>query len=201
MRRRHLVGHEEKALLGRKSDDILNALPALDLTCQQEGVRLEKVILRAGVFICCHLAVVLHNCEVTKLVSSIFFINYLFTVFHDPMADTAEGMAFPPQLSGAPMICWRGGEKPNLAGTNTTNLTSGVSRVDDAQGSGVAVRPGLVQGTLQLADVQTPALVFIQVVVDLHCPQFCQSSRVERILGYGDHDACAGRAVAAHKQF
>lgn len=50
MQKRHLVGHEEKALLGSKSDDILNALSALDLTCQQGG-RLEKAIQRAGVYL------------------------------------------------------------------------------------------------------------------------------------------------------
>lgn len=88
-----------------------------------------------------------------------------------------------------------------LVRTNKTIVTSGVSRVDDAQGPGVAVRPGLFHSTLQLADVQTPALLFIQVIVDLHRSQFCQSSRVERILGNGDHDACAGGALATHKQF
>lgn len=80
-------------------------------------------------------------------------------------------------------------------------VTGGVSGVDDAQGSGVAVRAGLVQGALQLADVQTPALVFIQVIVDLHRPQFSQRRRVERILGDGDHDACTGGAIAADEQF
>lgn len=81
------------------------------------------------------------------------------------------------------------------------DVTGGVSRVYDAQGSGVAVCPGLIQGTLQLADVQAPALLFIQVIVDLHRSQFCQSSGVQRILGNGDHDACTGRAIAAHQQF
>lgn len=80
------------------------------------------------------------------------------------------------------------------------NITGGVSRVDDAQGSGAAVSPGLIQGALQLADVQTPALFFIQVIVDLHGTQFGQCSRVQRVLRYGDHDACASRTLATHKQ-
>lgn len=81
------------------------------------------------------------------------------------------------------------------------DVTSGVSGVDDAQDSGVAVRPGFIQGVLQLADVQAPALLFIQVVVDLHCSQFGQSGRVEGILGDGDHHARAGRTFAAREQF
>lgn len=85
--------------------------------------------------------------------------------------------------------------------TSKPDVTGGVSRVYDAQGSGVAVCAGLIQGTLQLTDVQTPALLFIQVIVDLHSSQFSQSSRVQWILGNGDHDACTGRAIAAHEQF
>ena len=79
-------------------------------------------------------------------------------------------------------------------------FTSGVSRVDDAQGSGVAVAPGFIQGALQLADVHTPALFFIKVIVDLQGAQFGQRGRVQRILRYGDHDARTGRALAAHQQ-
>lgn len=114
----------------------------------------------------------------------------------------------------SPAVLQHHGDRPDLLGevggkrslkdlvaTNKTNVTSGVSRVDDAQGPGVAVRPGLVHGALQLADVQAPALLFIQVIVDLHRSQFCQGSRVERILGNGDHDACAGRALTTHEQF
>lgn len=80
------------------------------------------------------------------------------------------------------------------------HVTGGVPGVDDAQCSGSAVMPGFIQGPLQLADVQTPALLLIQVVVDLHCPEFGQRSRVERILRNGDHDACACCAFAARKQ-
>lgn len=83
---------------------------------------------------------------------------------------------------------------------NEGNFTGGVSRVDDTQGSGVAVAPGLIQGALQLADVHTPALFFIKVIVDLHGAQFGQRSRVQRILRYGDHDAGTGRTLAAHQQ-
>lgn len=79
-------------------------------------------------------------------------------------------------------------------------FTGWVSRVDDAQGSGVAVAPGLIHGALQLADVQTPALFLIQVIVDLHGAQFGQRGRVEGILRYGDHDASAGRTLATHQQ-
>lgn len=79
-------------------------------------------------------------------------------------------------------------------------FTGRVPRVDDAQGSGVAVLPGLVQRALQLADVQAPALLFIKVIVDLHGAQFCQCSRVQGILRYGDHDAGAGCTFATHQQ-
>lgn len=80
------------------------------------------------------------------------------------------------------------------------NLTGGVSRVDDAQGSRVAVAPGLIQGPLQLTDVQTPALLLVEVIVDLNRVQLGQSGRVQRILGDGDHDARARRTLAAHQQ-
>lgn len=165
MQEQNLVSHEEKALLGCKSDDILNALPALDLTCQQQGVRLEKIIQRTSMFICCHLVATIQDSEVTALIAE---------------------------------------ERPcvrSVCLTSKPDVTGGVSRVYDAQGSGVAVCPGLIQGTLQLTDVQTPALLFIQVIVDLHRSQFCQSSRVQWILGNGDHDACTGRTLAAHEQF
>lgn len=56
------------------------------------------------------------------------------------------------------------------------HITCGIPRVDNAQRSGAAVAPRLIQGPLQLADVQTPALLFIQIVVDLHCPKFSQRS-------------------------
>lgn len=79
-------------------------------------------------------------------------------------------------------------------------VTCGVPRVDDAQRSGAAVAPRLIQGPLQLADVQTPALLLVQIVVDLHCPEFSQRGRVERVLRDGDHDARASRAFATHEQ-
>lgn len=84
--------------------------------------------------------------------------------------------------------------------TNKGHVTGGVSRVDDAQRSGAAVAPRLIQGTLQLANVQTPALLFVQIIVDLHRPEFGQRGRVQRILRDGDHDARARRALATHEQ-
>lgn len=81
-----------------------------------------------------------------------------------------------------------------------SNFTRGVSRVDDAQGSGIAVASSLVQGALQLADVQTPALFLIKVIVDLHSAQFGERSWVQGILRYGDHDACTGRTFPTHQQ-
>lgn len=83
---------------------------------------------------------------------------------------------------------------------NEGNVTGGVPRVDDAQGSRFAVFPGLVHGAAQLADVQAPALLLIKVIVDLHGAQFGQCSRVQRVLGNGDHDAGAGFVLATHKQ-
>lgn len=84
--------------------------------------------------------------------------------------------------------------------TNKGHVTGRVSRVDDAQRSGAAVAPRLIQGTLQLANVQTPALLFVQIIVDLHRPEFGQRGRVQRILRDGDHDARACRALATHEQ-
>lgn len=59
---------------------------------------------------------------------------------------------------------------------------------------------GLIQRALQLADVHTPALFLIKVIVDLHGAQFGQRSRVQGILRYGDHNARTVRTLATHQQ-
>lgn len=52
--------------------------------------------------------------------------------------------------------------------------TCGIARVDDAEDTGVAVLPGSLQRAPQLADVQAPASLLVQVVVHLDGTQFCQ---------------------------
>lgn len=76
--------------------------------------------------------------------------------------------------------------------------TGGVPGVDDAQDAGVAVLPGLGQGSLQLGHVQTPALALVQVVADLHGGQVGQGGRVQGVLGDGDHHSCALPTLATH---
>lgn len=80
-------------------------------------------------------------------------------------------------------LCWR---------------TSGVSGVDDAEDTGIAVLPRCVEGLPELSHVQTPTLVFIQVVINLHGTQVCQRGGVQRVLGDGDHDTRTGRTLTAH---
>lgn len=79
-------------------------------------------------------------------------------------------------------------------------MTCGVPGVDDAEDARVAVLPGLGDGPPELRHVQTPAVVLVQEVVDLHRVQFGQGGRVQRVLGDGYHHAGAGAALAAHQQ-
>lgn len=65
--------------------------------------------------------------------------------------------------------------------------TCGVPGVDDAQHLGVTVLLGLPHGTPQLLHVQGPAVVLVQVIVDLHGAQLGQDGRVEGVLRDGDH--------------
>lgn len=60
--------------------------------------------------------------------------------------------------------------------------------------------PGFCHGSLELCNIQTPAVVLIQVVIDLHGPQVSQGGRVQRVLGDGDQDSCSGTALASHQQ-
>lgn len=78
--------------------------------------------------------------------------------------------------------------------------TGGVPRVDDAENAGVAVLPGFSHGSLELWNIQTPAVVLIQVVVDLHGPQVGQGGRVQRVLGDGDHHAGSAAAFTSRQQ-
>lgn len=79
-------------------------------------------------------------------------------------------------------------------------FTGGVSGVDDAQGSRVAVASGLIQSALQLGDVKAPALILIKVIVDLHSAQFGQCGRIQGVLRYGDHDARTRGTFSTHQQ-
>lgn len=61
--------------------------------------------------------------------------------------------------------------------SNTTlqvRFTGRVSRVDDAEDPRIAVLPGFIQGSPELLDIQTPALVLVQVITDLHSTKVCQ---------------------------
>lgn len=78
--------------------------------------------------------------------------------------------------------------------------TSGVSGVDDAQDSRLAVLLSRQVSTLQLLDVQRPAISLIQVVVDVHALELGNCCRVEWVLRDGDHHTCPGPALAGHQQ-
>ena len=84
--------------------------------------------------------------------------------------------------------------------TAITGHTSGVSGVDDAEDAGIAVLSGCVDGSLELSDIQTPTLVLVQVVTDLHGTQVRQGGRVQRVLRDGDHHSCAITTLATHQQ-
>lgn len=79
-------------------------------------------------------------------------------------------------------------------------VTCGVPGVDDAEDAWVAVLPGLGDGPPQLRHIQAPAVVLVQVVVDLHSGQVGQCGRVQRVLGDGYHHTGACVAFAAHQQ-
>lgn len=85
-------------------------------------------------------------------------------------------------------------------GSGAGGHTGGVPRVDDAEDAGVAVLPGLGDSSLQLWDVQAPAVVLVQVVIDLHGPQVGQGGRVQRVLGDGDQHSRPGAAFSSHQQ-
>lgn len=78
--------------------------------------------------------------------------------------------------------------------------TGGVSRVYDAQDSGLAVLLGCQVSSLQLLDVQRPAISLVQVVVDMDALQLGDGCRVEWVLGDRNHDACPGPALAGYQQ-
>lgn len=54
--------------------------------------------------------------------------------------------------------------------------TSGVSGVDDAEDTRIAVLPRGTERSPELCDVQTPTVVFVQVVIYLDSAQVCQGS-------------------------
>lgn len=60
--------------------------------------------------------------------------------------------------------------------------------------------PGFCDGSLELRNIQTPAVVLIQVIIDLHGPQVSQRGRVQRVLGDGDEDSRSATALASHQQ-
>lgn len=60
--------------------------------------------------------------------------------------------------------------------------------------------PGFCDSSLQLCNIQTPAVVLIQVVIDLHGPQVSQGGRVQRVLGDGDQDSGSAPALPSHQQ-
>lgn len=62
---------------------------------------------------------------------------------------------------------------PTMRPTKTRH-TSGVSRVDDAQDTRIAVLLGCIECSAELFDIQTPTIVLVQVVTNLHGIQVCQ---------------------------
>lgn len=99
------------------------------------------------------------------------------------------------------MLCVRGGGGSlhvlkMIAGRHTC----GVSRVDNAENTRVAVLPGFGNSPLQLCDIQAPAVVLIQVVIYLYGPQVGQGGRVQGILGDGDQHSRSGPTLASHQQ-
>ena len=78
--------------------------------------------------------------------------------------------------------------------------TSGISGVDDAQDSGLAVLLGCEVSSVQFFNVQCPAVGFIQIVVNVHCLQLWDGCRVEWVLRDGNHHTCPGPAFTRHQQ-
>ena len=78
--------------------------------------------------------------------------------------------------------------------------TGGVSRVDDAQDPGVAVLSCFGQWPPEFCNVQTPTLLLIQVVIDLHGSQVGEGGRVQRVLRDGDHHPRAVATLTTHQQ-
>lgn len=75
----------------------------------------------------------------------------------------------------------------SLVVKGTYRLTRGVSGVDDAEDSGLAVLFSDLVRSVELVDVQRPAVVLVQVVIDLHGAQLGDGSGVKRVLRDGDH--------------
>lgn len=101
-----------------------------------------------------------------------------------------------PRFIGA----WGGGSQAHKLETLPAGRTGGVSRVDDAEDPRVAALPGLGDGSLELRDIQAPAVVLVQVVVDLHGPQVGQGGRVQGVLGNGDQHSRSVAALSGHQQ-
>jgi len=78
--------------------------------------------------------------------------------------------------------------------TGKWQITSRVSRVDDNDSSDIAMLAGFLDGAFQFTNIQTPIVVFVQVITDLFHVVLDNRRRVERILRSGDHDACLGSA-------
>lgn len=93
-----------------------------------------------------------------------------------------------------------GGESRHVLKIRAAGHTGGVSRVNNTENTRVAVLPGFRDGPLQLCNIQTPAVVLVQVVVDLHGPQVSQGGRVQRVLGDGDQDPGSAPALPSHQQ-
>lgn len=100
------------------------------------------------------------------------------------------------------MLCvrWHWGGSVHVLKILPARLTGGVSRVDNTENTRVAVLPGFCDSSLELCNIQTPAVVLIQVVIDLHGPQVSQGGWVQRVLGDGDQDSGSVTALASHQQ-
>lgn len=59
-------------------------------------------------------------------------------------------------------------------GSTISRHTGGVSGIDNAEDTGIAVLPGFTDGPPELCNIQAPTIVLIQIVVDLHGTQVSQ---------------------------
>lgn len=77
--------------------------------------------------------------------------------------------------------------------------TGRVAWIDDADDSGVTVLLGSLVGSVELVDIQGPAVVLVQVVVDLNGLHLRDGCRVQGVLRNGDHHTAPGPALARHQ--
>lgn len=78
--------------------------------------------------------------------------------------------------------------------------TGGVSGVDDAEDSRLAVLFSSLVRSVELVNIQRPAVVFVKVVIDLHGTQLRDGGGVKRVLRDGDHHPGTVTTFTRHQQ-